>query len=245
MEELEVLLVLYNISKKSHCFFLDIEGKDTMLLIISASSRPPPKPEFKDSRVKSIRFILVDNNYEKLLECQYNEETFTEILKFLNPNHPNTALAAVHNSPSRECTLADKRKYPNTTESNQSYKDITESVPKKSKVITEKRKSVNVDNTNNSKTTECQNNSTSGNITHLPNDNYFIKIDLKAPPQQVAVLHNGIQKKLQEWFSTQGLTLTQCDEAPAIITVINSSRIVSDIKRDFGRATGITTFFSI
>ena len=187
-----------------------------MLLIISASSRPPPKPEFKDSRVKSIRFILVDNNYEKLLECQYNEETFTEILKFLNPNHPTTALAAVLNSPSRECTLADKRKYPNTTESNQSYKDITESVPKKSKVI-----------------------------THIPNDNHLIKIDLKAPPQQVAVLHNGIQKKLQDWFSTQGLTLTQCDEAPAIITVINSSRIVSDIKRDFGRVTGITTFFSI
>ena len=41
-------------------------------------------PDFKDDRVKKIRFILVDDNYKEMLDCSYNEETITEIFDFLN-----------------------------------------------------------------------------------------------------------------------------------------------------------------
>ena len=44
--------------------------------------------------------------------------------------------------------------------------------------------------------------------------------------------------KLQNWFSTHGLSPMHSDDTHAIVTVINSSRIVSDIKRDFGRIRG-------
>ena len=34
------------------------------------------------------------------------------------------------------------------------------------------------------------------------------------------------------------LSLTPGEEGPAIVTVVNSSRIIADIKRDLGRAAG-------
>ena len=66
----------------------------------------------------------------------------------------------------------------------------------------------------------------------------LIKVNFCAPPSQVADLYQKIKEKIEEWFITQGLILTQCDEAPAVVTVINSSRVVSDIRRDFGRIKG-------
>ena len=57
-----------------------------MLLIIkpAKNARPPQNPNFKeDSRVKDIRFVLVDMSFKQLLDCDYNDETYDAITKFL------------------------------------------------------------------------------------------------------------------------------------------------------------------
>ena len=71
-------------------FILDIEGKEIVLIIIKASKRAPQMPDFKDDRVKKIRFILVDDNHKKMLECPYNQETIMEIFNFLTFNQPTS-----------------------------------------------------------------------------------------------------------------------------------------------------------
>ena len=56
-----------------------------------------------------------------------------------------------------------------------------------------------------------------------------------APPQ-VSGLHQQFRERLQSALETsRGLTLTHSEEAPAVITIVNSSRVVSDIRRDLGR----------
>ena len=58
-------------------------------------------------------------------------------------------------------------------------------------------------------------------------------------PAQVSGLHQQFRAKLQSEVETsRGLKLTQSEEAPAVITIVNSSRVVADIKRDLGRIHG-------
>ena len=59
-----------------------------MLVIIKSATDPNahnPTVQFsEDKRVKKIRYVLVDRRYSSLLHCQYNEQTFTELLDFLS-----------------------------------------------------------------------------------------------------------------------------------------------------------------
>ena len=72
-------------TKNLHYIFVsDITGRDIMLLIITASIKAPPKPNINDDRVKSISFLLVDDQYSNILDCPHNEETFNEIKLFLD-----------------------------------------------------------------------------------------------------------------------------------------------------------------
>ena len=41
------------------------------------------------------------------------------------------------------------------------------------------------------------------------------------------------------------ISLVASDEGPALVTVINSSRVVADIKRDLGRIHGTVSFFNV
>ena len=61
---------------------------------------------------------------------------------------------------------------------------------------------------------------------------------MKAPPAEVTGLHHQFHEQLTQWFSSQGKTLTQSNDAPAIVTIVNSSRIISDIQRDLEIFTG-------
>ena len=45
---------------------------------------------------------------------------------------------------------------------------------------------------------------------------------------------SGIENDL----SGRGLTLYQGEEGPCMVTIVNSSRIISDINRDLGRVLG-------
>ena len=59
-----------------------------MLVIIKSATDPNahnPTVQFsEDKRVKKIRYVLVDRRYSSLLHCQYNQQTFTEVLDFLS-----------------------------------------------------------------------------------------------------------------------------------------------------------------
>ena len=63
-----------------------------------------------------------------------------------------------------------------------------------------------------------------------------------SPPGQVASLHTKI---LTELTAAAGNCLQQSDEAPALVTSVNTSRVVADIKRDLGRVTGQTLQFPV
>ena len=59
-----------------------------MLVIIKSTDDPSahnPTVQFsEDKRVKKIRYILVDRRYKSILHCNYNDQTFTEVLDFLS-----------------------------------------------------------------------------------------------------------------------------------------------------------------
>ena len=66
-----------------------------------------------------------------------------------------------------------------------------------------------------------------------------------APPQ-VSGLHQQFRERLQSALETsRGLTLTHSEEAPAVITVVNSSRVVSDIRRDLGRIQSNVFYYQV
>ena len=44
---------------------------------------------------------------------------------------------------------------------------------------------------------------------------------------------------MTEHFSSQGLKWVQTSDGPAIVTVINNVNLITDIKRDIQRVTGI------
>ena len=58
-----------------------------MLLIIKQAkeAKPPKDPNFKeDSRVKMMRFVLVDMAFKELLDCDYNDDTYDAVVKFIS-----------------------------------------------------------------------------------------------------------------------------------------------------------------
>ena len=55
------------------------------------------------------------------------------------------------------------------------------------------------------------------------------------PPSKVATLHLKIVAELKSWFESRGAMLVESDDAPAIVTIINSSNVERDIQRDFDK----------
>ena len=61
--------------------------------------------------------------------------------------------------------------------------------------------------------------------------------NIVTPPGQVSALHTKI---VSELTAAAGNSLQQSAEAPALVTSVNTSRVVADIKRDLGRVSGPT-----
>ena len=62
-----------------------------------------------------------------------------------------------------------------------------------------------------------------------------------APPPQIATAHNQLIQKLTDYVLEQGgfrIKHTEQTDVPAIVTIVNSSRVVADIKRDILRVRG-------
>ena len=51
-------------------------------------------------------------------------------------------------------------------------------------------------------------------------------------------LHKRLKESVRVSLGTKGLTLLETEEAPALVTVVNSSRYLADIKRDLALAQG-------
>lgn len=62
--------------------------------------------------------------------------------------------------------------------------------------------------------------------------------NIVSPPSQVSSLHTKIMTELR---TAAGNSLHQSEEAPALVTSVNTSRVVADIKRDLSRVTGQTS----
>ena len=59
---------------------------------------------------------------------------------------------------------------------------------------------------------------------------------IACPPPQVSMIHQEIIRKLEERFQSQGLNLIRGDSGPAVVVVVNNSRLVMDVKRDLATA---------
>ena len=59
---------------------------------------------------------------------------------------------------------------------------------------------------------------------------------IKSPPSQVKILHKEIIEKMKSTFSANGCELVEDGEGPTLVTVVNASRTLSDIKRDMEAA---------
>ena len=84
------------------------------------------------------------------------------------------------------------------------------------------------------------------------------RINIVVPPKQITDLHsvfvqgkhrlrlrsanNFTIAELKSECEKVGYSLTESDEGPALVSVINSSRLVPDIKRDLARFQGISGF---
>ena len=73
-----------------------------------------------------------------------------------------------------------------------------------------------------------------------------VMVNIVSPPPEVTALHTQLKKKLEVYMEEQGYTLKHSTDSkvPAIVTVVNSSRVISDIKRDIVRVTG-SSFLSL
>merc|ERR1719186_1298152 len=60
--------------------------------------------------------------------------------------------------------------------------------------------------------------------------------NIKSPPSQVKMLHKEIIEKMKSTFSDNGCELVEDGEGPTLVTVVNASRVKSDIKRDMEAA---------
>eukprot|EP00092_Neocalanus_flemingeri_P032235 GFUD01035037.1.p1 GENE.GFUD01035037.1~~GFUD01035037.1.p1 ORF type:complete len:546 (-),score=174.09 GFUD01035037.1:110-1747(-) len=56
------------------------------------------------------------------------------------------------------------------------------------------------------------------------------------PPTQVTVIHQQIISGLTEKLTSEGLQLKEDDSGPSVVIAVNNSRILSDVKRDLGKA---------
>ena len=54
-------------------------------------------------------------------------------------------------------------------------------------------------------------------------------------PARVSEVHQQFSEQLWSLSEKRDITLYLSDSAPAVVTIINSSRVVSDIRRDLGR----------
>ena len=54
-------------------------------------------------------------------------------------------------------------------------------------------------------------------------------------PEQVSEVHQQLKDQLWSLSESRDISLYLSDSAPAVVTIINSSRVVSDIRRDLGR----------
>ena len=66
--------------------------------------------------------------------------------------------------------------------------------------------------------------------------------NIVSPPGQVSSLHSKIVTELR---AAAGNSFQQSAEAPALVTSVNTSRVVADIKRDLSRVTGQTLQFPV
>ena len=67
-------------------------------------------------------------------------------------------------------------------------------------------------------------------------------VNVIAPPPQILTAHNQLRQKLTDYVLEQGgyrIKHTDQSDVPAIVTIVNSSRVVADIKRDILRVRGI------
>ena len=59
-------------------------------------------------------------------------------------------------------------------------------------------------------------------------------------------LSQQFREELQSVVETsRGLTLAHSEEAPALVTIVNSSRVVSDIRRDLGRIQSNVFYYQV
>ena len=66
-------------------------------------------------------------------------------------------------------------------------------------------------------------------------------VNVVAPPPQVGAVHSELRERLEEHMSERGYRLTLANnnpDVPAVVTAVNSSRVISDIRRDLLRVRG-------
>ena len=56
------------------------------------------------------------------------------------------------------------------------------------------------------------------------------------PPPQVSNIHQKIIKELEERFQVKDLNLIRGDSGPAVVVIVNNSRLIMDVKRDLATA---------
>ena len=70
-------------------------------------------------------------------------------------------------------------------------------------------------------------------------------VNVVAPPPQIATAHNQLIQKLTDYVLEQGgyrIKHTDQTDVPAIVTIVNSSRVLADIDRDILKAKGTYIF---
>ena len=66
-------------------------------------------------------------------------------------------------------------------------------------------------------------------------------VNVVAPPPQVGAVHSELRERLEEHMRERGYRLTIANnnpDVPAVVTAVNSSRVISDIRRDLLRVRG-------
>ena len=69
-----------------------------------------------------------------------------------------------------------------------------------------------------------------------------VLVNVVPPPPQILTAHSQLRQKLTDYVLEQGgyrIKHTDQSDVPAIVTIVNSSRVVADIKRDILRVRGI------
>ena len=69
-----------------------------------------------------------------------------------------------------------------------------------------------------------------------------VLVNVVPPPPQISTAHNHLLQKLTDYVMEQSscrIQHTDQPEVPAIVTIVNSSRVVADIRRDILRVKGM------